>query len=114
MKKFCKALKKIAMKIINTPQKPMIPLTDKENEYHKTQELCHICKTVFCNDENNKEQKKHCKVRDHDHYTRKYRGAAHSECNLRYRVQKIIPVLSHNGSNYDDHFIIKELTKKLK
>ena len=55
MKKFCKALKKIAMKIINTPQKPMIPLTDKENEYHKTQELCHICKTVFCDDENNKE-----------------------------------------------------------
>ena len=44
MKKFCKALKKIAMKIINAPQKPMIPLTDKENEYHQTQELCHICK----------------------------------------------------------------------
>ena len=30
MKKFCKALKKMAMKIINTPQKPMIPLTDEE------------------------------------------------------------------------------------
>ena len=44
----------------------------------------------------------------------KYRGAAHSECNLKYSVQKIIPVLSHNGSNYDYHFIIRELAKEFK
>ena len=25
------------------------------------------------------------KVRDHCHYTAKYRGAAHSNCNLKYR-----------------------------
>ena len=30
MKKFCKTLKKMAMKIINTPQKPMKPLADEE------------------------------------------------------------------------------------
>ena len=54
------------------------------------------------------------KVRDHCHYTGKYRGAAHNICNLRYKVPKEIPVVFHNGSTYDYHFIIKELVKEFK
>ena len=46
-------------------------------------------------------------VRDHCHYTGKFRGAAHSEFNLRYKVPKEILVVFHNGSIYDYHFIIK-------
>ena len=42
----------------------------------------------------------------------KYRGAAHNICNLRYNVPKEIPVVFHNGSTYDYHFIIKELVKE--
>ena len=57
------------------------------------------------------ERKKH-KVRDHCHYTGKYRGAAHNICNLRYKVPKEIPVVFHNGSIYNYHFIIKELVKE--
>ena len=30
-------------------------------------------------------------------------------CNVRYIILKEIPVVSHNGSNYDYYFIIKEL-----
>ena len=52
------------------------------------------------------------KVRDHCHYTRKFRGAPHSECNLRYKVPKEISVVFHNGSTYDDHFIIKQLAEE--
>ena len=52
------------------------------------------------------------KVRDHCHYTGKFRGAARSECNLRYEVPKEIPVVLHNGSTYDYHFIIKQLAEK--
>ena len=33
------------------------------------------------------------KVRDHCLYTGKYRGAAHSVCNLRYTTPKTIPVV---------------------
>ena len=44
--------------------------------------------------------------------TGKYRGAAHNICNLRYKVPKEIPVVFHNGSTYDYHFIIKELIKE--
>ena len=54
------------------------------------------------------------KVRDHCHYTGKYRGAAHSICNLRYKIPNEIPVIFHNGSTYDYHFIIKELAKEFK
>ena len=48
------------------------------------------------------------KVRDHCRYTIKFRGAAHSECNLRYKVPKEISVIFHNGSTNDYHFIIKQ------
>ena len=33
-------------------------------------------------------------------------------CSLRYKMIKEIPVLFHNGSTYDYHFIIKELAKE--
>ena len=54
------------------------------------------------------------KVRDHCHYTGKYRGAAHSICNLRYKISKEIPAVFHNGSTYDYHFIIKQLAREFK
>ena len=47
------------------------------------------------------------------HYTGKYRGAAHDICILRYKTPTEIPVVFHNGSTYDCHFIIKELAKKI-
>ena len=59
-----------------------------------------------------KSSKSNYKVRDHCHYTGKYRGAAHNICNLRYKVPKEIPVVSHYGSTYDYHFIIEELVKE--
>ena len=58
--------------------------------------------------------KKYHKVRDHCHYTGEYRGAAHSICNLKYSIPKNISIAFHNGSNYNYHFIIKELAKELK
>ena len=54
------------------------------------------------------------KVRDHCHYTGKYRGAAHSICILHYTTPKMIPIVFHNGSTYDYHFIIRELAREFK
>ena len=54
------------------------------------------------------------KVRDHCHCTGKYRDAAHSICSLKYGVPKEIPLVFHNGSNYDYHLIIKHLAEELK
>ena len=38
----------------------------------------------------------------------------HSICNLKYKVPKKTPIVFHNGSNYDYHFIIKELVEGFK
>ena len=54
------------------------------------------------------------KVRDHCHYTGKFRGVAHSISNLRYKIPQKIPVKIHNGSKYDYHFIIRELAEEFK
>ena len=52
--------------------------------------------------------------KDHCHYTGKYRGAAHGICSSKYSVPKKVPIVFHNGSNYDYYFIIKELAKEFK
>ena len=56
-------------------------------------------------------QKHFRKIPGHRNYTCKYRGAAHNICNLKYSIPKEIPVVFQNRSNYDYHFIIKELAK---
>ena len=73
-----------------------------------------ICNEKFNNDKEDKHYNNCKKFKDHDHYTGKYRGAAHSICNLRYETQREIPVVLHNGSNYDFHIIIKELAKEFR
>ena len=45
------------------------------------------------------------RVRDHDHFTGKYRGAADKSFNLKYAIAKSIPVIFHNLKNFDSHLI---------
>ena len=52
------------------------------------------------------------KVRDHCHYTGKYRGPSDTFCNLRYRIPSYIPVIFYKISGYDVHLFIRELGKK--
>ena len=82
----------------------MIPLTEEENKIHNSKRDCDICGKPF-NDRDNR------KVRDHCHYTGKYRCAAHGKCNFRYKIPEFIPVAFHNLSGYDVHLFIKELSK---
>ena len=85
----------------------MIPLTTEEKMHYNEQEICYICKKEF-----NKNDERNYKVRDYCHYTGRYRGEADNMCNLRYKIPKEVPVVFHNGSTYDYHFIIKELAKE--
>ena len=87
IKKFCKELREHATKIINYEKKKMIPLTTKEEIDNYKKKICYICKKEF--------DKTNYKVRDHCHYTGKYRGAAHNICNLRYKIPKEISVVFH-------------------
>ena len=50
-------------------------------------------------------------MRDHCHFTGKYRGAAHNICNLQFKKPKFTPVIFHNLSGYDSHLFVKNLGK---
>ena len=84
--------------IANIPEADMI-FGKEEAERLKKETKCWICKQEFNND----------KVRDHCHFTGRYRGAAQNSCNLNYRKPDFTPVAFHNLSGYDSHLFIKEL-----
>ena len=84
-------------------------LNKKEEKMHNKQKVCYICEKGFSTGDNNN---KYHKVRNHCHYTGKYRDAAHDICNLRYEITKEIPLVFHNGSTNGNHFIIKGLPEK--
>ena len=89
MEIFCEDLRNLAMKIINYEKKGMIPLTNEEKECYEKQKV------------------RNCKVRDHCHYSGKFRGVTHNSCNLRCRIPKENPIVFNNVSTYNYHFIIK-------
>ena len=70
--------------------------------------MCHICEQEFGDYEKTGEI---FKVRDHCHFTGKYRGAAHNQCNLKCRKPLILQVVFHNLQGYDTHLFIKQLAK---
>ena len=78
-------------------------LTKEQQESYENANICYICKEKF---KNKYLKEKYC------HYTGEYRYAGHSICHLKYSVPKKIPIIFHNGSNYDYHFIMKELAEE--
>ena len=106
MKKFSESLREHAVKIINFKKKKMKLLANEQQESNENSKTCYICI------KNNNKDEKYCKVRDRCHYTGEYRGATHSICNLKYSIPKEITIIFHRGSNYDFHFIIKQLADK--
>lgn len=92
------------LNVINDIIKNKIPMNElNENELKQFSEsqVCYICRKGFTED--------NYKVKDHDHTTGAYRGSAHTKCNLNYKIKRCIPIVCHNLSGYDAHFIVKEL-----
>ena len=89
----------------------LIPLAYDENK--SEQETCHICEKKFCVDKDDENYKNKRKIKDHCHDAGKFKGAAHSKCNLNYKVPKGIQIITHNAS-YDTHFIINQLAEEFK
>lgn len=80
---------------------PMNSLTSTQANTFKHATKCHICEKLFTADSK--------KVRDHCHLTGMYRGPSHVSCNLNFQDSHTLPVIFHNLSGYDSHFIIKNL-----
>ena len=83
-------------------------MTITPNQQRKFQKatICWICQGKF--DKNDKKLKP---VRDHCHFTGKYRGPAHNKCNLQFRKPKFTPVFFHNLAGYDAHLFVRNLGK---
>ena len=95
---FIKWLEEDVKAIANIKPKQMIFTEEDEKQFNKASD-CWICGEYLGND----------RVRDHCHFTGRYRGPAHNNCNLKYRKPKIISVFFHNLSGYDSHLFIKKL-----
>ena len=78
--------------------KPM-QLSQQQWGQHKKADTCYICNDLFTEEDH--------KVRDHDHATGEYRGAAHRSCNLKKRRKIVIPIFIHNLRDYDAHLIMR-------
>ena len=114
MTKLSRDLLKVGKEILNGEKKDMIPLTDDEKFKYEESKQCYLCDQSINTNKQSKYYMNYEKVIDHCHYTGKYRGASHSLCNLQYQEEIDIPVIIHNGSNYDFHLLIKDLAKKFK
>ena len=78
------------MKIINFKRKTLKLLIKEQQESYENAKFSYISKEKFEN--KYVKDKKYHKVRDHCHYTEKYRGTVHSICNLKYSTPKKIPI----------------------
>ena len=95
---FIKWLEEDVKAIANIEEKEMIFNEEDKKQFNKASD-CWICGEELGND----------RVRDHCHFTGRYRGPAHNSCNLKFRKPKSISVFFHNLSGYDSHLFIKKL-----
>ena len=91
---------KIISELGNEPMK----ITPEEQEQFNQATNCWICEKFLNIDD---------RVRDHCHFTGRYRGAAHNRCNLKYSKPNNISVFFHNLSGYDSHLFIKKLNNTM-
>lgn len=82
-------LEKYALKLIN------------DLEYYRKINSCRKCRRNWIWNEIFKKQLliNIRKVKDHNHLTGKYRGAAHSYCNLNYKNPVFLPVYMYSQSS---------------
>lgn len=100
---FVTELKQIAYNLETTFNSivPMKELTNEQINNFNNATVCHICENLFIDGD--------IRVRDHCHLSGEFRGPAHSNCNLNYKIKKFIPIVFHNLSNYDANFLIKSI-----
>ena len=92
-------LEKIASKYYKTNLE--LEMSQEEEVQFQLAEECWLCENPLDD----------TKVRDHDHLTGKYRGAAHNICNIncKQRSSSFVPLFFHNFSGYDCHLKFQEL-----
>ena len=92
------------VKIIANLGNAKMNITPEEQEQFNKASKCWICGNPLNLQD---------RVRDHCHFTGRYRGAAHNRCNLQYSKPNNISVFFHNLTGYDSHLFIRKLNKTM-
>ena len=81
-------------------------MTEEDEELYRNKIICRFCEL------NNESDR----VGDPCHFTGKYRGQAHSKCNINVtqKQSNFFPILFHIFSYYDCHLFTKKLVDKKK
>jgi hypothetical protein len=74
-------------------------ISREDKKQLKDSTTCYICKGGFT--------ARSYKVRYHDHRTGRYRGAAHTRCNITHYSNRYLPIFFHNLKGYDSHLILR-------
>ena len=86
-------MKTCKMVIADMRKNERLVMSSEEKKAFDICKCCHICGDKFHSDQK--------KVRDHDHRTGEFRGAAHEWCNINYFSNRYLPVAFHNLKGYD-------------
>ena len=90
--------RKMTKKHFNKP----VRMTKKDQHDFEEADKCHIFNKK-------KYSKKDTRVRGPCHITGKYRGSAHQDCNMNFKLADKIPVIFRHLGAHNSHFIMQEI-----
>jgi hypothetical protein len=98
-------------KILDNVNEPL-KWNEKDRERFRSTKKCEVCNSIFHSVHN-------VKYRDHEHLgsnsSSNIRFILCNKCNLTYGATNYrIPVIAHNGTSYDHHYIITHLNESMK
>ncbi|MES9902420.1 MAG: hypothetical protein ABW168_07025 [Sedimenticola sp.] len=98
----CMLVEEERIKSVYKNPKPMV-MSSEDDRMFENAKKCHICQQYF--------RKDSVKVRDHCHLTAAFRGAAHVDCNLKYKQPSYLPIVFHNLRGFDGHLLCEAVGK---
>ena len=102
---FLERMKNVRNDLVNKLNLQELKMTEIDQQNYESAQCCWICKGDLNGD----------KVRDHDHISGAFRGAAHNKCNLQLKCDPKtwkLPVFFHNLRGYDSHLIMQAVTNE--
>ena len=100
---FLKRMMQIRNRLSNKLNLSVINMTPEDEEKFRVATHCWICRNKLTDET----------VRDHDHISGRFRGAAHNDCNLQLKFDPKtwkLPIFFHNLRGYDSHLIMQAVT----
>ena len=92
--------RKMTKKHFNKP----VTMTKKDQQDFEEADKCHICYKKYSEKDTRVRA-----VRGPRHITGKYRGSAHQDCNMNFKLADTIPVIFRHLRAHNSHFIMQEI-----